>query len=125
MKKMLFMFFVIFGLLLSMQAMVFAVDISTFTTDHAGNKFVFSPANNVYIDYVAATAVPIQNFTITSKNVNGHRIFSTSNNTTSIWYQQQDGWKGTSLNGGTFSPAFTPISATDGYSSYASPWSGL
>ena len=83
----------------------------------SNTNFTYSPANNVYVDYVADTGK--MNFTISTKNHAGDRVYSTSNNTTAIWFQQNTAqWRGTTLASTNIAPTVAGLSNYTG-------WTGL
>ena len=115
-----------FALLLAMQGSAFAaltgVSIVTVTVDPNSIAFSFTPANNVIIDYNTLTANPKVDYTTAAKNTNGNRVYSTSNNTTSIWFQESDDWKGVALTGTL--TGITAYMTSVGQSTYTG-WTGL
>ena len=97
-KKMIWAFALLLALQGSAYATLTGVSIITEILDPNSIVFSFNPANNVIIDYYTVlTANPKVNYTTASKNTNGNRVYSTSNNTTSIWFQESDDWKGLDL----------------------------
>ena len=60
-----------------------------------GRPFSFAPSHNVTFYYgVDATAM---NYVVNSKSMAGDKLFSSSNNTSNIWYKDIDGWRGKSV----------------------------
>ena len=53
----------------------------------------YKQSNNVDLDYYSNQ----QNYTINSKHKAGNRVYSTSNNTSNIWYKESDTYKGQTL----------------------------
>jgi hypothetical protein len=73
----------------------------------------YKQSNKVGIDYYSDD----QNFTINTKHEAGNRVYSTSNNTSNIFFKENDAWKGDTL-------AETSASDTTvtGQSTYGAGW---
>ena len=97
------------------------------TTTIGTKPFTFKQSSNVEISYwttngaTAAPATPNVNYVANSKNASGNRVFSSSNNTSNVWYQENDAWKGSTI-AATGKEMKTPASNTD--TDYAG-WSSM
>lgn len=82
--------------LAAMPAMAFAGNIPTKTM---GDKdFTFKPSTNVSVSYFTtggtSTGVVNTDYAVNTKNSSGNRVFTSTNNTSNIWYIEKDEWKG-------------------------------
>ena len=85
--------------LLSLVAFALLIEGAAFagnipTTTAGGAQFTFKASNNVGMDYIVDSTTAAQAYTINAKNVAGNRVFSSSNNTSNIWYKEDNAWKG-------------------------------
>ena len=89
-------------------------------TDAAQSKaFTFKPSNNVtfYYNVDGSGGSTAQNYIVNTKNAAGNRIFSSSNNSSNIWYKESDTYKGK-----TIADVNSDIMTTVGESTYGN-WS--
>jgi hypothetical protein len=84
--------------------------IITFGTGLSGGTCSYGLSNNVYMSYVQSNNG--QNYALGDKHMNGNREYYTTNNTTIIYYFENDLWKGmTTLNSAAaLDPTATTIS---------------
>lgn len=69
------------------------------TTTMGGKSFTFNPSTNVSVSYFTtngstATGVTNTDYAVNTKNSSGNRAFTSTNNTSNIWYIENDDWKG-------------------------------
>lgn len=60
-----------------------------------GTTFTFKPSNNVGASYF--TDAGNQNYVANTKHTAGHRVYSSSNNTSNVFYKENEEWKGKTL----------------------------
>lgn len=83
--------------LLAMQGI--AVAEGGIPTKTMGDKaFTFKPSTNVSVSYFTtggtSTGVVNTDYAVNTKNSSGNRVFTSTNNTSNIWYIENDAWKG-------------------------------
>jgi len=83
--------------LLAMQGI--AVAEGGIPTKTMGDKaFTFKPSTNVSVSYFTtggtSTGVVNTDYAVNTKNSSGNRVFTSTNNTSNIWYIEKDEWKG-------------------------------
>ena len=126
-KKMILVIMICALSVLAMQGPAYAtltgISIVTEKLDPNNIVFSFNPANNVIIDYFTLSANPKVDYTTAAKNTNGNRVYSTSNNTTSIWFQESNLWKGLDLDEDAI-PDIQSYMTSVGQSTYTG-WTGL
>nr|6VK9_1 Chain 1, Geopilin domain 2 protein [Geobacter sulfurreducens]6VK9_3 Chain 3, Geopilin domain 2 protein [Geobacter sulfurreducens]6VK9_5 Chain 5, Geopilin domain 2 protein [Geobacter sulfurreducens]6VK9_B Chain B, Geopilin domain 2 protein [Geobacter sulfurreducens]6VK9_D Chain D, Geopilin domain 2 protein [Geobacter sulfurreducens]6VK9_F Chain F, Geopilin domain 2 protein [Geobacter sulfurreducens]6VK9_H Chain H, Geopilin domain 2 protein [Geobacter sulfurreducens]6VK9_J Chain J, Geopilin len=70
------------------------------TTTMGGKDFTFKPSTNVSVSYfttngATSTAGTVNtDYAVNTKNSSGNRVFTSTNNTSNIWYIENDAWKG-------------------------------
>lgn len=103
------------SLVVAFSAPVFAAaekGIKTFGTG-GGDTCTYGLSNNVYMDY--STANNGQDFAIGNKHLSGNREYYTTNNTTLIYYWENDTYKGQSTlanSGSGMIPTASTLSGT-------------
>lgn len=111
----------------AMQGIAFAGGIPT-TLMKGDKPFTFKPSSNVEISYYTdnsstkSDTTVNTNYIANSKNTSGNRIFSTSSNTSNIYYQENDAWKGLKL-ADTTKEMSDPTKTTDAEYKNAGGWS--
>ena len=87
------------------------------STTMGGKAFTFKQSSNVGIVYDTdggtATGVINVNYALNTKNQSGNRVFSSSNQTSNVWYQEDDAWKGKAITDSAVTKVATPGSAAD------------
>lgn len=89
--------------MLALQGIAFAGGIPT--TTMGGKAFTFKQSTNVSVSYFTtngstATAGTVNtDYAVNTKNSSGNRVFTSTNNTSNIWYQEDDAWKGLTVTG--------------------------
>lgn len=70
------------------------------TKTMGGKDFTFKPSTNVSVSYfttngATSTAGTVNtDYAVNTKNSSGNRVFTSTNNTSNIWYIEKDEWKG-------------------------------
>lgn len=115
----------IVAVMMALEGMAFAAGKIPATT-MGGKTFTFKPSTNVDVAYyttngATSTAGTVNtNYVANTKNSSGNRIFSSSNNTSNIWFKENDSWKGTNV-AGTSAAITDPAAAADtNYSGWSS-----
>lgn len=112
-------------LMIAFEGMAFATG-KIPTTTMGGKPFTFKPSSNVDISYYTtnagtSTAGTVNvNYVANSKNTSGNRIYSTSNNTSNMWYKEDDAWKGKDVAGTTAALTDPAAAADTNYSGWSS-----
>ena len=75
-------------------------------------KFTFKPSNNVGSTYFVDGGN--QNYVANTKHAAGNRIYSSSNNTSNVWYKESDAYKGELLSALSGDQMETPGESTYG-----------
>jgi len=83
------------ALLIALQGVAFAAGASGTALQSTGIKF--TPSNNVLVFYNSDSTTSAQSYTINGKHTAGDRTYSTSNQTSNIWYTSSTA--GTQLDG--------------------------
>lgn len=89
----------IVAMLLAMQGIAIAAG-NIPTTTMGGKDFTFKPSTNVSVSYfttngATSTAGTVNtDYAVNTKNSSGNRVFTSTNNTSNIWYIENDAWKG-------------------------------
>jgi len=92
-------FIAVIAVMIAFEGMAFAAGKIPATT-MGGKAFTFKPSSNVDVTYYTnnaganATGTINTNYVANTKNQSGNRLFSSSNNTSNLWYQEKDTWKG-------------------------------
>lgn len=99
-------FIAVIAVMVAFEGMAFAAG-KIPTTTMGGKAFTFKPSSNVDVTYYTtnagtSTAGTVNtNYVANSKNKSGNRLFSSSNNTSNLWYLEDDAWKGKDVAGTT------------------------
>ena len=78
-------------------------------TTAGGKPFTFKLSNNVSINYtVDGTGQAAQNYAVVTKNAAGNRLYASANNTSNIFYLEDDGNKGKDVDASTYTGGAKP-----------------
>lgn len=91
----------VIAVMIALEGMACAGNIPTKTM--GGKDFTFKQSSNVSITYyttnAATTPAVNTDYVTNTKNGAGNRLYSSSNNTSNIWYKEDDTWKGKDVAG--------------------------
>ncbi|WP_306532701.1 hypothetical protein [Geobacter sp.] len=99
-------FIAVIAVMIALEGMAFAAG-KIPTTTMGGKAFTFKSSSNVDVTYYTTNAATNTAGTVNTdyvantKNTSGNRLFSSSNNTSNLWYQEDNDWKGKDVAGTT------------------------
>ncbi|BDV43136.1 hypothetical protein GURASL_20590 [Geotalea uraniireducens] len=92
----------VIGAIIALEGIAFAAG-KIPTATMSGKAFTLKPSSNVEVSYYTtngttnAAGTINTNYIANTKNISGNTVFSSSNNTSNIYYQENDDWKGKTL----------------------------